>query len=105
MFTIEIRTGKRTAAREDYHHPQIDASICTAPGFLRSSSSTPVISGKWEAVLKPLRAYGNQVGDAVGPMPYTAVQRISDPVYGKCARNIGSLIFQGDIGRNDRYRF
>ena len=40
-----------------------------------------------EKVLRPLRSYGDPLADVVGPMPYEAVQRILDPLYGKGARN------------------
>ena len=40
-----------------------------------------------EEVLRPLRTFGRPVADAVGPMPYAAVQRIFDAQYEKGARN------------------
>jgi FAD/FMN-containing dehydrogenase len=40
-----------------------------------------------EAVLRPLREYGDPLADAVAPMPYTTAQSISDDLYAKGARN------------------
>ncbi len=40
-----------------------------------------------EDVFRPLREFGDPVGDAVAPTPYTTIQSISDPLYTKGARN------------------
>ena len=40
-----------------------------------------------EAALAPLRGFGSPIGDAVGPLPFTAAQKILDETYAKGARN------------------
>lgn len=39
----------------------------------------PIESG--EAVLQPLRSFGQPVADTIGPLPYTVVQSFGDPLY------------------------
>ncbi|MFC7232773.1 FAD-binding oxidoreductase [Saliphagus sp. GCM10025308] len=40
-----------------------------------------------EAVLEPLREYGDPIADAVAPTPYTEAQRLLDDLYAEGARN------------------
>lgn len=40
-----------------------------------------------EAVLEPLREYGDPIADAVAPTPYVDAQRMLDDLYGAGARN------------------
>ncbi len=62
---------------EDVHGTPVLILVCFYDGDFE----------RGETVLEPLREYGDPIGDAVEPTPYTAAQSMLDELYGAGARN------------------
>ena len=57
-----------------------------------------------EADLKPLRQFGPPVADLIQPMPYPAINTLSDAGYPKGAFNYWKSAFLSDLSDTRRWR-
>ena len=74
----------------------VHLGVVTLEGGVEASAMIPVYAGPLpdgETAVAPLKAYGEPIADAAGPMPYLALQGMFDPAYPKGRRNYWKSAF------------